>query len=140
MKLILCFVMVLFFACDDGDTLNFGSQEIMAVDYGVGTPCGGSVMNYNGAMYRNYDGGVAPLDADLQFIIEEKLGSYTDLGIIYHSEVINGNLWFSIVTYDDIPDYVKVVNSQGQEIATYLEKLYLLQMRGLWEMRMDQYQ
>ena len=105
MKLILCFIMVLFFACDDGGGLDFGSQEIMTVDYGTGAPCGGSVMNYNGAIYRNYDGGVAPLDADLQFIIEEKLGSYTD---IYHAEVINGNLWFSIVTYDDDPDYIKV--------------------------------
>ncbi len=124
MKLISCFIMILFFACDDGGTLDFGSQGIMAIDYGVGTPCGGSVMNYNGDIYRNYDGGVAPLDANLQFIIEEKLGDYTDLGIIYHSEVINSNLWFSIVTYDDVPDYVKVINSQGQEIANYQVGLF----------------
>ena len=124
MKLILCFVMVLFFACDDGGTLDFESQGIMTIDYGTGTPCGGSVMNYNGAIYRNYDGGVAPLDANLQFIIEEKLGSYADLGVIYHSEVINGNLWLSVVTYDDALDYVKVINSQGQEIANYQAGLF----------------
>ena len=35
MKLILCFVMVLFFACDNGGTVDFESQGIMIVDYYV---------------------------------------------------------------------------------------------------------
>ena len=124
MKLILCFIMVLFFACDDGGTLDFGSQGIMIVDYGIGTPCGGSVMNYNGMVYRTYNGGAAPIDNNLQFLVEEKLGDYSNSGDIYHAEVINGNLWFSVVTYDGLNDFIKVVNSEGQEINSYEVGLY----------------
>ena len=98
MKLMVCFVMMLFFACDSGSEI-FESQGVMSVDYGVGAPCGGSVMNYNGMMYRTYNGGAAPIDNNnLQFLVEERLGDYSSSGDIYHAEVINGNLWFSVVT------------------------------------------
>ena len=61
MKLMGWFVMILFFACDSGSEI-FESQGVMSVDYGVGAPCGGCVMNYNGMMYRTYNGGAAPID------------------------------------------------------------------------------
>ena len=125
MKLILCFIMMLFFACDNNSGGDFETLNIMSVDYGVGAPCGGSVMNYNGMIYRTYNGGAAPLDNNnLQFLIEEKLGNYNALGDIYHAEIINGNLWFSVVSYDNVNDFVKVVNSQGGEIGSYEVGLY----------------
>ena len=125
MKLILCFTMILFFACDNDSGGDFETLNIMSVDYGVGAPCGGSVMSYNGMIYRTYNGGAAPLDNNnLQFLIEEKLGNYNALGDIYHAEIINGNLWFSIVTYDEFNDFIKVVNSQGQEVGNYEVGLY----------------
>ena len=126
MKVILCLFMLMFFACDDGDSMDFSSDNIISVDYGVGAPCGGSVTNFNGSVYRTYDGGAAPLDASsLEFLTDEKLGDYGSNGaVIYHSEVVNGNLWFSVVTYDSANDFVKVVNSSGQEVASYEVGLY----------------
>tara|TARA_B100000579_G_scaffold430244_1_gene443290 strand:- start:1090 stop:2076 length:987 start_codon:yes stop_codon:yes gene_type:complete len=113
------------FSCDHGSNLGFESDNIMSIDYGVGAPCGGSVMSFNGYIYRTYDGGAAPIDdSNLDFLIEEKIGNYNSDGIIYHSEVLNGNLWFSVVTYDNDNDFVKVVNSSGQELASYEVGLY----------------
>ena len=125
MKVILCLFMLMFFACDNGDSMDFGSGDIISVDYGVGAPCGGSVTNFNGSIYRTYDGGAAPIDvSNLSFLTEEKLGDYSSDGVIYHSEVLNGNLWFSVVTYDNDNDFVKVVSSSGEELASYEVGLY----------------
>ena len=126
MKVILCLFMLMFFACDNGDSMDFSSGNIISVDYGVGAPCGGSVANFNGSVYRTYDGGAAPLDASsLEFLTDEKLGNYGSNGaVIYHSEVVNDNFWFSVVTYDNANDFVKVVNSSGQELASYEVGLY----------------
>jgi len=120
MKIFLCLFMLMFFACDNEDSMDFGSDNIISVDYGVGAPCGGSVANFNGAVYRTYDGGAAPIDdSDLNFLIEGKLGDYNSDGVIYHSEAMNGNLWFSVVTYDTANDFIKVVSPSGQELASY---------------------
>ena len=126
MKVILCLFMLMFFACDNGDSMDFGSDNVISVDYGVGAPCGGSVTNFNGSVYRTYGGGAAPIDASsLEFLIDEKLGNYGSNGaVVYHSEVVNGNLWFSVVDNDSNNDFVKVVNSSGQELASYEVGLY----------------
>ncbi len=123
MKIILCLFMLMFFACDNEDGMDFGENDIVSIDYGVGAPCGGSVMNFNGSVYRTYNGGAAPIVASNLTIMDwEKLGDYND--VIYHAETINGNLWFSVVTYDNVDDFVKVVNSSGEELASYEVGLY----------------
>ena len=74
MRLTLSLIMLLFFACDNGgDIDSFGN--VMSANYGAGVPCGGSVMNYNGSIYRTYTnaGAVAPLDeSNFASIVEEK--------------------------------------------------------------------
>ena len=123
MKKISLLIIILFlFSCNESNPLLPESDEteegITIVDYGIGAPCGGAIMNFDGDVYRTYDGGVAPLSADLQISATGKLGDYNSEGTVYHAEVINGNIWFAITDYSSFNE-VRVVNNSGLEIASY---------------------
>ena len=57
---------------------KIGGSDITINNYGVGVACGGSVMKYNNEIYRSYDGGIAPLEYNLDIkptclaLIDEK--------------------------------------------------------------------
>ncbi len=92
-------------------------DEITIVNYGSGVACGGSVLKYNNEIYRSYDGGIAPLENNLNIRTSSKIGSYSS-SQVYSTEVFNDYIYFGITDYLNI-NKVKVVNNNGNEIAEY---------------------
>ena len=93
------------------------SSEITMKNYGVGTACGGSVMKYNNEVYRSYDGGIAPLEYNLDIRTSSRIGSY-DQSQVYSTEVIGDYIYFGITDYTTMNE-VRVIDFSGNEVATY---------------------
>ena len=75
-------------------------------------------MVYNEDIYRSFEGGIAPLkDDNLEIDNLNRIGSYTQEQV-YQVEIINDNIWFCITNWSNL-NLVKVVNNNGQEIASY---------------------
>ena len=101
--------------------INHGTSKISDIIniqlYGAGSACGGSILSYNNQVYRSFGGGIAPIKDNLDIDELGRLGSY-EQNQVYHVEIINDNIWFCITNWSDI-NLVKVVNNNGQEIASY---------------------
>ena len=96
---------------------KIGTEKVIN-NYGSGGgACGGSVMVYNEDIYRSFEGGIAPLKDNLEIDNLNRIGSYTQ-DQIYQVEIINDNIWFCITNWSNL-NLVKVVNNNGQEIASY---------------------
>ena len=101
----------------------FGSSKInnngsiVINEYGTGLPCGGSVMNYQNAVYRTYSGGIAPLMEDLNVDALNKIGDFEE-SLLYHAEIINNLIWFGLTDFSD-ENAVKVLNSIGEEVISF---------------------
>ena len=100
----------------------YGSSRIEGSDitinnYGSGFACGGSVMKYNNEIYRSYDGGIAPLEYNLDIRTSSRIGSY-DQSQVYSTEVIGDYIYFGITDYTTTNE-VKVVDVNGNEVASY---------------------
>jgi hypothetical protein len=93
------------------------SDIINIKPYGTGSACGGSILSYNNQVYRSFEGGIAPIKDNLDINELGRLGNYQQ-DQVYHVEIINDNIWFCITNWLDI-NLVNVVNSNGQEIASY---------------------
>jgi hypothetical protein len=93
------------------------SSEITMKNYGVGTACGGSVMKYNNEVYRSYDGGIAPLEYNLDIRTSSRIGSY-DQSQVYSTEVIGDYIYFGITDYVDV-NQVRVMDFNNNEVGTY---------------------
>ena len=92
--------------------------EIIINDYNYGYgACGGSVLVYNDDVYRSFEGGIARIENDLSLNTISKIGDYNQ-SLVYHVEIINDNLWFTLTDYENI-NLIKVVDSTGDEIASY---------------------
>lgn len=91
--------------------------ETITENYGAGTACGGSILKYQNNVYRSFDGGLSPMNADLSLDSDNKIGNY-DQSLVYHVELVDGNFWFGLTNYSDLNE-VKVVNSIGEEIGSY---------------------
>ena len=94
----------------DGDIIN-------KKNYGSGIACGGSVLKYNNQVYRSYDGGIAPLEENLNIRSSAKIGSYS-FELVYSTEIIGDNIYFGLTNFADL-NQVKVVDANGREINTY---------------------
>ena len=92
-------------------------DETVILNYGAGTPCGGSILKYENNVYRSFDGGISPMNADLSLNSENKIGNY-DQSLVYHVEEINGNIWFGLTNYSDF-NQIKVINANGEEIHSF---------------------
>ena len=100
----------------------YGSSKIDGSDitinnYGSGFACGGSVMKYNNEIYRSYDGGIAPLEYNLDIRTSSRIGSY-DQSQVYSTEVIGDYIYFGITDYTTMNE-VRVVDFNGNEVASY---------------------
>ena len=91
-------------------------SEITINNYGSGGACGGSVLSYQSNVYRSFDGGLAPMDAELN-LKERTIGNYNQ-SHVYHVENIKGNFWFAITDWNDLNE-VRIVDSNGNELYTY---------------------
>jgi len=85
--------------------------------YASGSACGGSIFSYNNKVYRSFGGGIAPIKNNLDIDELGRLGNY-EQNQVYHVEIINDNIWFCITNWSDT-NLIKVVNHNGQEIASY---------------------
>ena len=92
-------------------------DEIINENYGAGTPCGGSILKYENKIFRSFDGGISPMNADLSLDSDNQIGGY-DQSLVYHVEEINNNIWFGLTNYSDY-NVVKVIDASGQEIGSY---------------------
>jgi len=91
-------------------------QEVLINNYGSGVVCGGSILSYNDKIYRSFDNGITSLNEDLDINESDKIGNFNYS--VYHAEVINNNVWLSITDFASL-NQVKVLNSNGSEIASY---------------------
>ena len=98
-------------------TSRIRDNEIDIISYGAGTPCGGGIYKYQDHIYRSFNGGIAKLDIDMNIQESTRLGNY-DQSSIYSTEIIGDNIYFGLSDYI-APDDVKVVDSNGVEIASY---------------------
>ena len=96
---------------------KIGSETIIN-NYGSGVVCGGSVLSYNGNIYRSHNGGISPLEDNLDINESGRIGNYNQ-NQVYHVEIIDSNVWFGIRDLNNDPGLVKVVNSNGDEISEY---------------------
>ena len=92
--------------------------ETIINNYGSGTVCGGSVLSFNGNVYRSHNGGISPLEDNLDVNESGRIGNYNQ-DQVYHVEIIDGNVWFGIRDLNNEPGIVKVVDSNGDELLEY---------------------
>lgn len=85
--------------------------------YGLGSPCGGSIMTYNNKVYRSFEGGIAPIDDNLVIQTLERIGSF-DQSQVYHVEIINDYIYFTLTDYSTM-NMLKKVDSNGNVLASY---------------------
>jgi len=113
---------------DDWNTTYHGATkigtEIIEKTYGSGAPCGGSMMSYENKIYRSQnwipsgEEGIVPLDDELNFIATGRIGNYQSPSIIYHMEIINDYIYFTLTDYSTM-NMLKKVDSNGNVLASY---------------------
>ena len=109
-------------------SINTESNEIITRNYGAGMVCGGNILKINDQIYRTVDGGVAPLDAELDINLTAKIGSYNNL---YSAFSNNENIYLGMSDYV-APDTVFVHDASG----VLIRELSVGQLPGdyaIWE-------
>ena len=91
--------------------------EIIINNYGTGVVCGGSVLSYSDNIYRSYNGGISPLEDNLDINELGRIGNY-NYDEVYHVEIINDNIWFALTNHSEM-NQIKVVDSNGLELTSY---------------------
>ena len=97
--------------------LDIVSLDSQINNYGAGIACGGSVMSVGNEVYRSFDGGIAPIDSNLDIISSEKLGNYNP-SHVYNVEVINNFIWFCLTDHASV-NQIKILDFNGAEIRSY---------------------
>ena len=104
-----------------GTVTTHGSSKISGTDvtilnYGSGVVCGGSVLSYGDQVYRSYDGGIFPIDENLE-LQSGRIGDYNQ-NDVYHVEIINDNVWFGLKNSNEA-GMIKVVDSNNLEYMSF---------------------
>ena len=116
------------FYSSDWSTAYFGSslidlntKEVEIKTYGAGMICGGNLLKLNNQVYRTVDGGIAPIDQNLDINISLKIGSY---GSLYSASSSNQNIYLG--RSDGVaPDSVFVHDENGNlQHSLVLESAY----------------
>ena len=98
--------------------INMITDDIKIMNYGTGTVCGGDLMNFDGIVHRTFDGGVAPLNADLNVERLGKIGSFKKEEL-YSANAFEEKLYMGITSDYMSPDTVFVHDKTGQVINTF---------------------
>ena len=69
-------------------------------------------------IYRSFGGGIARLMPNLELDYLNKIGNYNQKHV-YHVEIINDLIWFTITNNEENSHEIKVVDSSGNEFSTY---------------------
>ena len=116
------------FYSSDWSTAYFGSslidlntKEVDIKTYGSGMICGGNLLKLNNQVYRTVDGGIAPIDQNLDINLSLKIGSY---GSLYSASSSNQNIYLG--RSDGVaPDSIFVHDSNGDlQYSLMLESAY----------------
>ena len=91
--------------------------SVNQIDYGVGIACGGSIMKYNNQIYRSFDGGIAPLDNDLNIQESLRIGDYGHENV-YDVKTIDNIVYIALTNWDTVHQ-AAILNSNGEEIGLY---------------------
>ena len=74
-------------------------------------------MIYNDQIYRSFDGGIAPLDEDLNIQESLRIGDYGYLNV-YDIKAIDDNVYIAITDWNTIHQ-MAILDSNGEEIGLY---------------------
>ena len=100
-------------------TSKISSSGVEQIDhvFAAGSACGGSVLSLNNKVYRSFDGGIAQIGNNLEIDVLNRIGSFNQRNV-YHIEVIDGNILFSLADYANL-NQVHVLNQYGDTISEY---------------------
>lgn len=98
-------------------TSKIYNNEIITAEYGAGLPCGGSITKHLNQIYRSYDGGIAPLDDELNILTEERIGNF-DYSNVYNVESIDENIYFALTDWNHL-NQIAITNEMGYEISRF---------------------
>ena len=98
--------------------INMVTDDIKIMNYGTGTVCGGDLMNFDGIVHRTFDGGVAPLNADLNVNKLGKIGSFKKEEL-YSANAFEDKVYMGITSDYMSPDTVFVHDVTGEVINTF---------------------
>ena len=93
--------------------INMISESIAILDYGKGAVCGGDVFKFDSRAFRTYNGGAAPLNADLSLQSLAKIGSYNS-NHLYSANGFDEKLFLGVTSDYTAPDTVFVHNNLGE--------------------------
>ena len=93
------------------------NDNIKIIDYGKDSPCGGSIHNIDNIMYRSAYGGIVEIDDNLELMINNKIGSFTQ-SEVYSIDTDGDNIYFGLTDYSK-KNEVKILNIQSGSVQTY---------------------
>lgn len=96
-------------------SIDLSSGAVQTRDYGNTFSYGADLVVLNDKVYRTYEGGVAPLDGDLNITVNGQIGSESG---VYSAAAFDGNLYLGLSDFE-APDEVKVLDQEGTILQTY---------------------
>ena len=99
------------------ETTILDNESIIIKDYGKDSPCGGSIHNIENTIYRSAYGGIVEIDENLEFILSNKLGDFTQ-SEVYSVDFNNEKLYFGLTDYNN-KNEVKVLDINSKTIESF---------------------
>ena len=99
--------------------INMINGEVKILEYGKGSVCGGDLFKTDGLVYRTYNGGVAPLNAELKIEPLGKIGAYNSNNL-YSANGTDEKIFLGITSDYQKPDTVFVHNNFGELEHEYI--------------------
>lgn len=93
--------------------IDMVSEAVAILDYGKGAVCSGDVFKFDSRAFRTYNGGAAPLNADLSIQSLAKIGSY-NFNHLYSANGLEEKLFLGVTSDYTAPDTVFVHNNLGE--------------------------
>ena len=84
------FILLTLTAYFGSSLIDLNTKEVEIKTYGAGMICGGNLLKLNNQVYRTVDGGIAPIDQNLDINLSLKIGSYETL---YSASSSNQNIY-----------------------------------------------
>jgi len=100
-----------------GTSMIDSDGSVFSAEYGQGSVCGGGVMLHQESVYRSFNGGIAPIDENLELIESSRIGDYGQYNV-YSVESIDNLIYFGLSDFGS-SNHVAVVDSFGNEQAFF---------------------
>ena len=110
--------------------INLNTKEIQIMNYGVGLVCGGNLVKLNNEIYRTVNGGVAPIDSELNLNTLAKIGDFQNL---YSASAYDKSLFLGTSDYIS-PDTVYVHDEVGNQVDIMIVDIALPGDYAIWSL------